>query len=132
VQFGNAGRLQTNGTGWFVGFSDWTKSPGSNLRHVPMEQPATGLCVKWFMHEAGDPNGGAKPVSEGRTLSLVAGAPGEFKLEFSESPAFAPADTVSCLLREPGDYALWGAGVFHRWSVLKPTCILTLRWSLPP
>lgn len=98
---------------------------------MAIEQPATGLCIKWFVREAGDPNGGVKPVSEGRALSLVAGAPGEFKLEFSASPAFASADAVLCLLREPGDYALWGGGVFHRWSVPKPTCILTLGWSSP-
>jgi len=27
VEFGNAGGLDTRGTGWFVGFSDWTHGP---------------------------------------------------------------------------------------------------------
>jgi len=29
VEFGNAGDIDTNGTGWFIGFSEWAKGvPG--------------------------------------------------------------------------------------------------------
>ena len=53
VEFGNAGDMDTNGTGWFVGFSEWTRHPPSHLRHVPATELAAGLCVKWFSHPAG-------------------------------------------------------------------------------
>ncbi len=26
LEFGNAGSIDTRGTGWFVGFSDWTRA----------------------------------------------------------------------------------------------------------
>ncbi|MGJ7507296.1 hypothetical protein [Variovorax sp. GT1P44] len=57
VEFGNAGDLDTHGTGWFVGFSDWTRGSPGGLRHVPAHEAAEGLCVKWFSHPAGNPDG---------------------------------------------------------------------------
>ena len=36
VESGNAGDLDTNGTGWFIAWSDWAKSSGTNLRHMPL------------------------------------------------------------------------------------------------
>ena len=32
---GNAYEADTGGTGWFIGFSDWTQLPGSDLLYVP-------------------------------------------------------------------------------------------------
>jgi hypothetical protein len=132
VEFGNAGALDTRGTGWFVGFSEWSKSSGANLRHVPATVDLRGLCVKWFMHKAGDPNGIGKPVSEGRTLSILAGEPSEFRLEFSLAEPFEPRSTLVHTLREPGDFVIWGEGIYHRWSSVRPACILTVRWSPQP
>lgn len=128
VEFGNAGEIQTNGTGWFIGFSEWSKSSASNLRHMPADLEATGLCVKWFVHPEGDPNGEPKPLSEGRTVSILVAAQSEFKLEFSRSAAFEPSDTLSFVLRRPGDFAIWGHGIYHRAFGLQPACILTIRW----
>ena len=127
VEFGNAGDLHTNGTGWFIGFSEWTKS-SSGLRHVPSGDAAKGLCVKWFLHEAGDPNGDEKPISEGRTISMLVGEPGDFKLEVSSTPAFELSKTVSYHLRRPGDFVAWGSGLYHRAYGLQQACILTVRW----
>jgi hypothetical protein len=47
IEFGNAGEVETNGTGWFIGFSPWSKTEASALRHMPADLEATGLCVKW-------------------------------------------------------------------------------------
>lgn len=129
VEFGNAGDIDTGGTGWFVGFSEWSKSKDPALRYVPREERSGGLCIKWFMHQPGDPNGQGKPVSEGRTLSVLAGPPGEFQLEFSLDAAFEPGSTLVHKLRRPGDFVIWSEGVHHRWACFAPSCILTVRWT---
>ena len=128
VEFGNAGEVNTNGTGWFIGFSEWSKTGTACLRHMPPDLHAAGLCVKWFLHNRGDPNGERKPLSEGRTISILVGAPGEFKIEFSLSAAFEPNETVSYVLRKPGDFAAWGKGIYHRAFGVQQSCILTIRW----
>ena len=129
IEFGNAGELNTNGTGWIIGFSPWSKPGDANLRHIPPGLNAKGLCVKWFMHEAGNPRGEIKPISQGRTISLLVGQPGEFKLEFSLTESFKPGETLACVLREPGDFAVWGEGIYHRWYCGQPSSILTIRWQ---
>lgn len=129
IEFGNAGDLNTNGTGWFIGFSDWSKSDASSLRHIPADLAATGLCVKWFLHEAGHPNGQAKPISYGRTISMLVGEPGQFRIEFSPTPAFEPRETISHLLSRPGDFAIWGQGIYHRSYALQKACIVSIRWT---
>jgi len=129
VEFVNASDLDTNGTGWFVGFSDWTKSSPAHLRHVPAKELAAGLCVKWFSHPAGNPNGESKPLSEGRTMSVLVSPTSEFRIEFSATPDFASQDIVAHTLRRHGDFVIWGPGVFHRAFGVQPACILTVRWS---
>ena len=69
-----------------------------------------------------------KPLSEGRTISILVGQPSAFKIEFSKSPAFEPADTPAHVLREPGEFAAWGHGTYHRAYALQKACILTIRW----
>jgi len=128
IEFGNASEVETNGTGWFIGFSQWAKTESPSLRHMPAELASTGLCVKWFLHNAGDPNGEPKPVSEGRTISILVGQPSEFKIEFSKSAAFEPSDTTTFVLRRPGDFVIWGPGIYHRAFGLQHACILTIRW----
>lgn len=129
VEFGNAGDLETHGTGWFIGFSDWTRGPSSMLRHVPTGADLRDLCVKWFAHPAGHPAGEAKPLSEGRTMSMLVGVPGEFRIEFCAVPGFDNGAVQSHTLRRNGDFAIWGAGVWHRAFGLQPTTILTIRWQ---
>ncbi|SDJ51780.1 hypothetical protein [Variovorax sp. OV700] len=113
VEFGNAGDLDTSGTGWFVGFSDWAKKPPAHLRHVPVGELAAGLCVKWFSHPAGNPNGEPKPLSDGRTMSILVSPASEFRIEFSATADFASQDILAHTLRRHGDFVIWGSGVFH-------------------
>ncbi len=61
-------------------------------------------------------------------MSILVGAQSEFRLEFSQSQDFAPESTVVYTLREPGDFVIWGAGVFHRAFGIQPASILTVRW----
>jgi hypothetical protein len=131
VEFGNVNGLDTQGTGWFLGFSDWTRPSGdqpAGLRHVPADQSCSGLSMKWMRHPAGDPRGTAKPLSEGRTLSVMVEAGGRFRIQFCDDPAFPGASTREVLLSATGDYCAWGAGLHHRWFADQDSTILTLRW----
>lgn len=128
LEIGNAGALDTRGTGWWIGFSDWTRDGHANLRHVPAGLAALGLSAKWYDHPAGHPHGEAKPVSEGRSVSLLVGEEGEFRLDFSRDAAFAPEHTVTRVMRRRGDFVAWGAGLHHRAYGLRDSSILTLRW----
>lgn len=129
VLVGNAGDAETQGTGWFIGFSPWSRHAGSDLLHVPQQQPLSGLCVKWYDHPAADDSGSTKPVSEGRTVSILISTRSSFRVEFCASPGFEPGQVKTVVLQRHGDYAAWGAGLFHRWHCVARATILTLRWS---
>ena len=101
VELGNAGDVPTNGTGWFVGWSDWAHAP-FDLRWQPADAASTDLCIKWYRHADGHPHGEIKPLSTGRTISILVGEAGAFRLDFSRSPAFEPGATLVHVLRRPG------------------------------
>jgi hypothetical protein len=130
VEFGNAGDLFTNDTGWFLGFSEWTKSEtaAANLRFMPKERRSHTLSMKWMDHPAGDDRGTAKPPSEGRTLSILVSERGVFRIGFSSTPAFSDERTEKFALTRHGDFVIWGEGLHHRWFVDDRCTILTLRW----
>jgi len=125
---GNAYELDTRGTGWIIGFSDWTRLPGSDLLHVPAGEPVTGLCVKWYDHPEGHASGD-KPVSEGRTFSMLVTPGSRFRYDISDEPTYAPQRTRTLVLERPGDYIAWGEGVYHRWFCDRRSTILTVRWT---
>jgi 2'-5' RNA ligase len=128
LEIGNAAALDTQRTGWWIGFSDWTRDGGPNLRHMPAGMAASGLSAKWYDHPSGHPNGESKPVSEGRSVSLLVGEQGEFRLDFSRDPTFPPDRTLTRVMRRRGDFVAWGAGLHHRAFGLRDSSILTLRW----
>ncbi|WP_194723415.1 hypothetical protein [Noviherbaspirillum malthae] len=135
IEFGHLGDLDTQGTGWFIGYSDWVRSDAGaigNLRYMPKEQRSHALTMKWMDHAKGDPRGGGKPLSEGRTLSILVGKPGRFRLQFSRHADFPPEDTVEHVLERNGDFSLWGEGIHHRYAVDADCTILTLRWVPEP
>jgi hypothetical protein len=125
---GNAQDADTRGTGWFIGFSDWTRHGDPSLLHVPAGAPLDGLCVKWFDHPDGH-DSGDKPVSEGRTVSILVTEGSSFRIDFCDTPDFDPPATRTVWLRRHGDYAAWGAGLHHRWHCETRSVVLTLRWN---
>ncbi len=129
VEFGSAGTIDTEGTGWLVGFSDWCKSGPHGLRYMPDVHVSRDLCVKWFSHAMGDPNGQAKPVSTGRSMSVLISQESEFRLEYSAEPSFPSEGPVTHSLRRAGDFVIWGPGVYHRAFGLRAATILTIRWK---
>jgi hypothetical protein len=129
VEFGNAETTETSGTGWFIGFGAWAKNGNSELRYIPQELGSQGLCMKWYVHPAGHPNGEDKPLSTGRTVSILVSARSHFELEFSRTANFDPDSTASHTLRKVGDFAIWGPGVYHRAFGRQEATIVTLRWE---
>jgi hypothetical protein len=127
IDTGNAHDVDTGGTGWFIGFSPWTQGSVRDFRHVPKDQPVTGLCVKWYHHEPGHESGG-KPVSEGRTMSILVTGDSHFELDFCESPDFA-GNVRTVVFKREGDFAVWGEGLYHRWRCIKRATIGTVRWT---
>jgi hypothetical protein len=129
---GNAYAADTAGTGWFIGFSDWTRLPGSDLLHIPRDQALHGLCVKWFDHGGGQSGGHSssdlKPISDGRTVSVLVTPGSHFTIEFSLDPSFPASASRTVHLQNPGDYAAWGAGLHHRWHCAQRATIMTIRW----
>lgn len=117
-------------TNWIVG--DHPAIPSDSLRFLRHGGPSDQgerlekLALKWFAHHPGDPPawGAAKPMSCGRTFSLLAGI-GAFELTF-----WRGEEQFIVLLESPGDFAVWGPGIAHSWRVLKPSLMMTLRWEL--
>jgi len=133
VEVGNAWALRspaTPHTNWLLG--DHGGIPAESLRllrhggHPDGPERVEDLALKWFAHDPADPPswGEAKPLSVGRSLSLLAGE-GAFELRFQRGE-----EELLVLLEHPGDYALWGSGIGHSWRVLKPSLVMTLRWRL--
>lgn len=131
VEFGNAGDVDTEGTGWFIGFSEWTKrgdGGAAGLRHMPADALARTVAVKWMAHPVGDDRGAAKPPSDGRSVAILVSESGSFAFEFATDALFSPGHTVTHALSRHGDFVIWGEGLYHRWIVEQPCTILTIRW----
>ncbi|MFN5222473.1 MAG: hypothetical protein ACK5FE_16450 [Cyanobacteriota bacterium] len=143
LETGNAWALrdqQTPHTNWLGG--EHPALPAESLRLLRHRGPAGGgeefrnLSVKWFLHDPADPPewGQAKPLSQGRCLSLLTN-PGGFELRFwrqgeQAEGEQAVGEQAVVVLEEPGDFALWGPGLAHSWRVLQPSVVLTVRWEL--
>ena len=135
LETGNAWSLRSPAaphTNWVVG--DHPAIPLDSLRFLRHggnpagAQAVEDLALKWFAHSPADPPewGQGKPISTGRTLSLLAGR-GAFELWFGRGE-----EEARLILEEPGDFALWGPGLAHSWRVREPSLVVTLRWGVEP
>lgn len=93
--------------GWFVG----------SFVQAPDARATTDVEVKWGTHPAGDARPGWNPDEIASTLCLL--VQGRFKLHF---------ESQSVTFRRPGDYAVWGPGIKHRWQAIEDSVVLTIRW----
>ena len=87
LETGNAGEVDTNGTGWFIGFSDWTDAGDANLRHIPSEIDARVLRQVVFAPCRGSERR-AQVICEERTVAIQVGLSGSFRIEFCPSKFF--------------------------------------------
>ncbi|MEU8262275.1 signal peptidase I [Micromonospora sp. NPDC048999] len=111
VYVGNAAVDGAADAGWLLGHF---KPPG-DVRH------STEVEVKWGAHPAGEARS-AWATGERRTALLVL-ISGAFRVEL-------PDRTV--VLREPGDYVVWGRDVDHSWYAERESVVLTVRWPSVP
>lgn len=131
IEFGNAGTLETDQTGWFIGFSQWAKSreaQAANLRYMPKDSLLHTLHVKWMAHSANDNRGTQKPPSQGRTISMLVSENGSFRIHFAPNDQFDEAELIEYRLSAHGDFVIWGENIHHRWFVDEACTIMTLRW----
>jgi hypothetical protein len=74
--------------------------------------------VKWGVHTLDETRASWAVSAEATSMSLL--VRGRIRLIFAEREH---------LLSEPGDYAVWGPGVAHRWRIeAEDTVVLTVRW----
>lgn len=116
IVWGNAFEDGSQGArgGWFVGhFLDASAGPAASQ----------AVEVKWGTHKAGAVKAIEGVNRTATTLSILVS--GRFRLDF-------PNHGCGVVLEKPGDYAIWDAGVSHRWRVIEDAVIVTVRWpSLP-
>ncbi|MBB1243629.1 signal peptidase I [Streptomyces durbertensis] len=111
VYVGNAGHDAALDRGWLLGHFKDTDDP----RH------SEDVEIKWGVHPPGDER--AEWVTgESRTALLVL-VSGRFRVEL-------PGRSV--LLKEQGDYVVWGKGVDHSWFAEEESVVLTVRWPSVP
>jgi glyoxylate utilization-related uncharacterized protein len=112
VYVGNAGADGAGNAGWLLGHF----MPAGGLLH------STDVEVKWGVHPLGDRRAGWA-TGEVRTALLVL-IRGCFHVELRDR---------TVVLKEQGDYIVWGPGEDHSWYAAEPdTVVLTVRWpSLP-
>lgn len=106
---GNAVRDGALTRGWLVG------------HFAAGVRASSDVEVKWGVHAAGERR--ASPVTGEVRSTVVLLVSGRFEVEL---------DGVLHVLREPGDYAVWGPGVDHVWRALADTVIVTVRWPSIP
>ena len=105
---GNAVRDGADTRGWLVGhFLD----PEAGIR------TSSDVEIKWGIHPAGERREGVVTADIRTTILML--VTGRFEIEL---------DGVSHMLRESGDYAMWGPGVDHIWEAHEDTVIITVRW----
>jgi hypothetical protein len=106
VIVGNAEREAIENRGWLLGHF------GSGEHH------SEAVEVKWGVHALHETRERWAASAEATTLSIL--VRGQIRIYFRDREA---------LLAEPGDYALWGPRVEHRWRVeADNTVVLTARW----
>jgi glyoxylate utilization-related uncharacterized protein len=112
VYVGRAGEDGAGNQGWLLGHF---MPPGRLLHSDTVE-------VKWGVHRQGERRADWA-TDEVRTALLVL-IRGAFDVELRDR---------TVMLREPGDYVVWGPGEDHSWRALAAdTQVLTVRWpSLP-
>jgi hypothetical protein len=107
VVTGNAADDGTPFRGWFVGH--FMPPSLANTRDVE---------IKWGTHRLDEIRPSWAVSERATTLSIL--LRGRIRLLF---------ETGEHVLAAPGDYALWGPGVAHRWHIeADDTVILTVRW----
>lgn len=105
---GNAAEDGADKRGWIVGhFID----PSKGVRSTK------DVEIKWATHPRGDKR--AEWTKDDKRTTVVMLIHGHFRVDLTEG---------STTMSQPGDYAMWGAGVDHSWEALSESVVVTIRW----
>ena len=98
--------------GWFIG----------HFLEIPHDlRSSHAVEIKWSTHLAGTQKQSCGVSEEATTLCVL--IKGQVSLQFPGR---------ECILSQEGDYAIWPAGVPHRWVVVQESLVLTVRWPSVP
>jgi hypothetical protein len=61
-------------------------------------------------------------------VSVLVNEGGVFEIDFCGAPDFV-GEVRTVRLARPGDFAAWGAGLFHRRRCVRRATIATTRWG---
>ncbi len=112
VRYGNALADGARHRGWFIG----------RFLEIPHDlRSSDAVEVKWSTHFAGTQKQFWGMSEEATTLCVLIKGPVSLQFPGRE-----------CLLSQEGDYAIWSAGVPHRWVVVQASLVLTVRWPSVP
>ncbi len=112
VRCGNALADGARHQGWFIG----------RFLEIPHDlRSSDAVEVKWSTHLAGTQKQFWGVSEEATTLCVL--IKGYVSLQFPGK---------ECTLCREGDYAIWSAGVPHRWVVVQESLVLTVRWPSAP
>jgi uncharacterized cupin superfamily protein len=106
LHVGNAEDDGVDYRGWFVG----------SFLNAEDARSTEDVEVKWGLHPAGETRASWNQNETATTLCLLVS--GRFNLDFD-------ADLVT--LARPGDHAVWGPGIKHRWHAVDDSVVLTVR-----
>lgn len=93
--------------GWFIGHFMPVNSP----------QHTTDIETKWAVNKAGKTNGEVAVNAVATSMAILIS--GMQRIEF---------EGFDVLLKNQGDYVIWGPGVKHSWTAVEDTVILCIRW----
>jgi hypothetical protein len=105
---GNAAIDSKDHRGWIIGHF---------LDDADGVRVSDAVEIKWGIHPAGEQRHDWQTDEERTTVILL--VQGQFRIELS-SGIF--------VLKEQGDYAMWGPGIDHSWQAEKDSVIITVRW----
>ena len=105
---GNAVTDSRDRRGWFIG----------HFLDDPRTVRASGdVEIKWGVHPQGE--GRDSWFTDEQRTTVVLLVKGRFRIDLS---------TGSFLLREEGDYVIWGPGINHSWQAEEDSVVITVRW----
>ena len=110
--FGNAEADQVRGSGWFLG------------QFVPPEfglRRQTDVELKWGVHPGGEKR--AQPWATRSSTTVAVLIEGSLKVTF-----FVNATEQEVVLRNRGDYVVYGPDVVHSWEAVGDTIVLSIRF----
>jgi quercetin dioxygenase-like cupin family protein len=111
----HAGNAATDGQdyrGWVVGHF---------IGDAHEVRASEAVEIKWGIHLAGEGRQ-AWTADEQRTTVLLL-VKGRFRLDLTVG---------TIVLKNEGDYAIWGPGIEHSWQAEEDSVVITVRWPSTP